>query len=125
MAAGSTNLHSLWSELIETFGAANSQMRNANVLGGFICEANQRDPSFTANELENSLKNPDLLPVLPFLQIWAGLNDEGILRLRRAIAKGGVKAKDFHCLAGGCVLSSPPKLSSRATRRYSIADRWC
>ena len=91
------------------YGAAQPRTRNATALGGFICEARQRDQSFTSAVLEAAIENPDLAPVLPYLQARVRLDGEGIARLRRAVAKGVLVAANFQWLANGSVSKSPPE----------------
>lgn len=99
----------MWRELATAYGAAESKTRNAEVLRGFLYEANQRDKSFAPLALEAVIGNPDLAPILPYLQASIGIAEEGIARLRRAIANGVLVAANFHCLANGSVVESPPE----------------
>ena len=108
LAEGATDLSGLWHELVATYSAVGPDTRNATTLAGFIYAAHQRDPSFTSHALEAAITNADLLPNLPYLQARAGIDTEGIERLKRAISSGGLLASDFHSIANGCVSNTPP-----------------
>lgn len=107
LAEGADDLNTIWFELFTAYATADKSKRNATVLGGFICEARHLDPTFTSHALEAAICNADLLPNLPYLQARAGIDEEGIARLRRAISEGGLSASNFCCLADGSVSDSP------------------
>lgn len=109
LAEGADDLNVIWLELATAYAVANSRTRDARVLGGFIGEAHQRNQSFTSAALEAAIDNPALAPVLPYLQARAGIDAQGIERLRRAIAKGVLMAANFQCIANGSVSKSPPE----------------
>jgi len=109
LAEGADDLNAIWLELATAYRAAESGMRNAIVLGGFICEAHQRDQSFTSAALEAAIENPDLAPVLPYLQARVGIDAGGVERLRRAVAKGVLVAANFQSIANASVSKSPPE----------------
>ena len=109
LAEGADDLDIIWLELATAYAAADSGTRDARVLGGFICEAHQRDQSFTSAALEAVIENPKLAPVLPYLQACIAIDEEGIARLRRAIAKGLLVAANFQWIANGSVSKSPPE----------------
>jgi hypothetical protein len=104
LAEGADNLGAIWLELATIAPAT----RDARLLGGFICGAHQRDPAFTSTALEATIDNPELAPVLPYLQTRIGIDAAGIARLRRAIAKGVMVAPNFLNIANGSVSNSPP-----------------
>ncbi len=109
LAEGTDDLGVMWCELVTAYGAAESKTRNATVLGGFLNQSHQRDCIFALSALEAAMDNPDLAPVLPYLQGRVGIDDDGISRLRRAIAKGVLVAGNFHSIANGVVIKSPPE----------------
>jgi hypothetical protein len=109
LAEGANDLNAIWIELATAYGATESRTRDGRALGGFICEAHQRDQSFTSAALEAAIENPDLAPVLPYLQARVGIDAQGIERLRRAIAKGVLVAANFQSIANGSVSKSPPE----------------
>lgn len=107
LAEGADDLNAIWLELAASY-ASESATRDPRLLGGFVCGAHQRDPSFTSAALEAAIDNPAVAPVLPYLQARAGIDATGIARLRRAIAKGVLAAPDFLNIANGSVSNSPP-----------------
>jgi len=109
LASGTDDLHTLWNEIVTAYNAAEAQTRDPRVLGGFIYEAHQRDQSITSHALDAVISDSDLLPLLPYLQLWAGIDEEGIARLRRGIFKGELAAASFHIIAGRAVSASPPE----------------
>src|SRR5207237_1405028 len=60
LAEGADDLNAIWLELATAYRAAESGMRNAAVLAGFLYEAHQRDRSFTSAALEDAIENLDL-----------------------------------------------------------------
>jgi hypothetical protein len=109
LAEGADDLNLIWLELAAAYAVAKSGTRDAKVLGGFVYEAHQRDQSFTWGALEAAIENPELAPVLPYLQARIGVDAEGIARLRRAVAKGVLVAANFQTIANGSVSKSPPE----------------
>lgn len=107
---GAKDLGLMWSELEAAYHAADPTKRNATVLGGFLFEMHQRDSLFASSTLEAVIDKPLLASLLPYLQARAGIDEDGIARLRRAIAKGVLVAGDFHAIANGIVSNSPPEL---------------
>ena len=110
LAEGADDLNAIWVELVTAYRATASGTRNAAVLGGYVCEAHQHDQNFTSTALETAIENPDLAPVLPYLQARVGIDTAGIERLRRAVAKGVLVAANFQSIANGSVSKSPPEL---------------
>ena len=109
LAEGASDLSEMWCDLTGYFNDANSRQCNVKVLGGFIYQAHLRDEGFALASLEGVIDNPALASVLPYLQARVGIDEEGIMRLRRAIRKDVVKADDFCCIANGEVGDSPPE----------------
>jgi len=109
LAEGADDLNVIWLELATAHAAAEYRTRDARVLGGFICEAHQRDQSFTSATLEAAIENPELAPVLPYFQACVAIDTQGIARLRRAIAKGVLVAANFRRIANRSVSKSPPE----------------
>ena len=107
LAEGAGDLGALWNELSAFYSAADSHVRNASVLGGFIYEAYRRAQDFTSHALEEAIYHADLRANLPYLQAHARLDIDGIERLRRAIAAGALVARDFYSIADGSVKNSP------------------
>jgi hypothetical protein len=108
LAEGTNDLGVMWHELVTAYFEAEPKARNATVHGGFLYQAHQRDPSFARSTLDAVIDNPLLTPLLPYLQARIGIDDDGIARLRRAIAKGVLKSENFRSIANGVVSNSPP-----------------
>ncbi|MEI8033776.1 MAG: hypothetical protein WCH05_10600 [Chlorobiaceae bacterium] len=108
LAEGADDLGEIWREIISDYSIADPTLRNATVLGGFIYGANSRDKTFASSALEDAINDPSLVPVIPYLQGRVGIDEEGIARLRRAIAKGVLSSSNFYSIANGVVKDSPP-----------------
>lgn len=109
LGQGTDNLGMIWSELVIAYEAAETRKRNPTVIGGFLYEAHQRDSRFAEKEIEAAIDNPAIVSIVPYLQALIGIEEEGIARLRRALAKGGLSSGNFEVLANGCVSNSPPE----------------
>ena len=109
LAEGANDLNGMWRELATAYEVAESGTRDARVLGGFLFAAHQRDPGFSSTALEAAIEIPDLARVLPYLQVQAGVDTEGIERLRRGVAKGVLTAANFRGIANRSVSNSPPE----------------
>ncbi|TNJ38256.1 hypothetical protein FGF66_09685 [Chlorobaculum thiosulfatiphilum] len=107
IAESTANLSEMWRELVGYYEAANIDLRNATVLGGFIYGSVLRDKQFVTSILDATINNSALTPILPYLQARAGVDKEGIERLRRRIALGVMSAYFFRSLANGSVGDSP------------------
>jgi hypothetical protein len=108
LAEGTEDLDAMWRELVSAYGNAEAETRSATILGGFLYGAHQRNPNFTPPVLEAAIDSPALAPLLPYLQSRIDLDEEGIARLRRAIAKGVLVSANFRVIATGVVSNSPP-----------------
>jgi hypothetical protein len=108
LAEGASELGPLWQELVARFAGADPKVRNATILGGFIRQAHDRDPDFMRTALDAAIQNPALAPNLPYLQGCIAIDEEGIARLRRAIALGMLQAGSFYSIANGVVGDAPP-----------------
>ena len=107
LAEGAGDLDGMWQELVAAYEIADPKLRKANVLGGFLYGAHLRDNTFTSSALDDAIDDPNLAPCLPYFQGRVGIDDEGIARLRRAIAKGVLTATNFYSIANGVVGDSP------------------
>ena len=108
LAQGAADLDALWQEITASYAAADPKERNATVLGGFICEAHQRDPDFTRRALDAAIDDPSLAPNLPYLHARVAIDGEGIARLRKAIDLGKLGATAFYSIANGVIGDAPP-----------------
>ncbi len=126
LAEGTQDLVSLWRELVNTYAATVAEKRAPMVLGGFLQAANRRDELFVSHALDAVLENPNLSPLLPFLQARVGLQAPGIERLRRGIARGALAAESFCCIADGSMIGAAPSplaslLGDIATLPHGVA----
>src|SRR5690606_34346858 len=108
LSDGAADLDAMWRELLDLFSAAEADSRNATVLGGFIRGAHAKDSAFANATLEDVIQNPDLAASLPYLQARVAIDAQGIARLRRAIERGVLSARNFQSIANGSVGESPP-----------------
>jgi hypothetical protein len=103
LAQGSPHLEKMWSALTAAYTAAAPENRNLSVMGGFLTEANTRDPDFAAPALDAAMDEPILAPSLPYFQARVAMDGAGITRLRTAIAKGVLSSRDFWLIANGFI----------------------
>ncbi|MCF7769475.1 hypothetical protein [Achromobacter pulmonis] len=108
LSDGAADLGAMWRELLDLISAAEADSRNATVLGGFIHDAHAKDSAFANATLEDVIQNPDLAASLPYLQARVAIDAQGIARLRRAIERGVLSARNFQSIANGSVGESPP-----------------
>lgn len=120
IAEGARDLAELWLELARAYENAAPSKRSPTLLGGFIYEAQRRDRSFVSRTLDGVGSDAGLLHILPFLQRNAGLDTEGIDRLRRAIGAGGLAAKQFYAIADGSVADSPEEPLALLLREVAL-----
>jgi len=109
LAEGADDLKAMWLELAVAYAAAGYGTRDMRLLGGFIHAAHELDQCFISAALDAVIDNPDLVPALPYLQGRAGIDAEGVERLRRAVAKGVLVAANFQSIANSSVAKSPPE----------------
>ena len=107
LAEGAVDLGDIWREIVEEYRAVDPSMHNASALNGFICGSRSRDKKFTSTTLDDAIGESCLAPILPYLQAGIGVDDEGIARLRHAIAKGVMVSDYFMSIANGSVGNSP------------------
>lgn len=108
LAEGTDDMWGIWAELAMAYGASQSKA-HISLLGGYIRQAHKLDRTFTSRVLDGAIGNAGLLPHLPYLQACTDLDVEGIARLRRAVAEGGLLASNFSSIANGSVSKSPPE----------------
>lgn len=107
LADAAIDLTDVWKELVQEYCAADLTKRNVSILNGFIYGAHLRDAAFTSRVLDYVLEDSCLSPILPYLQSGIGVDDEGIARLRNAIAKGIMRSEYFMDIANGSCEYSP------------------
>lgn len=107
LAECAIDLDDIWQELVEEYKAIDSARRNPGALRGFIHGAHLRDATFTSRVLDDAIDDSGLAPLLPYLQTGVGVDDEGVARLRNAIAKGVMRSEYFMNIANGSVGDTP------------------
>lgn len=107
LADGAIDLNDIWQVLIAEYRGVDPERRNPCALRGFINGAYLRDASFTSRVLDDAINDSILFSVLPYLQSGIGVEEEGIARLRNAIAKGVMRSGYFMAIANGSVGDSP------------------
>jgi len=108
LAQGSLDLGEMWSALKAAYAAAAADRRNPTMMGGFLTEAHARDPNFVALALDAAIDEPSLAFSLPFLQASVAIDEAGITRLRRAIAKSALSSNAFLWIANGSIRGATP-----------------
>ncbi len=108
LAQGGHNLGEMWSALKAAYAAATSESRNPVTMAGFLAEAHVLDPDFVAPVLDAVIYEPDLAPLLPYLQAHVAMDEAGITRLRTAIANAALSSEDFWSIANGVIGDVPP-----------------
>lgn len=123
LSDGAADLDAMWRELLDSFSAAEADSRNATVLGGFIHGVHSKDSAFANDKLEQVIQNKGVAASLPYLQAQIAIDGQGIARLRRAIERSVVSARNFQVIANGSVGNSPPDaLSLLLTDIGNLAD---
>ncbi|ACD91494.1 conserved hypothetical protein [Chlorobium limicola DSM 245] len=107
LADGAIDLGDIWQELVAEYKAIDSARRNPGALRGFIHGAHLRDATFTSRVLNDAIDDSGLAPLFPYLQTAIGIDNEGIARLRNAIANGVMRSEYFMNIANGSVGDSP------------------
>ncbi|HEY9233995.1 MAG TPA: hypothetical protein VIP08_03095 [Phenylobacterium sp.] len=87
LATGAKDIRALWSDLLDAFRGLSDAARSPVVLGNFLKGARERDPAFVAEALERALTDGDLAPHFAYLQLMAGLDNDGVERLLRAFER--------------------------------------
>lgn len=109
LASATDDLPKAWSELADRLSATQPSISYVQLLAGFVDGAYVRDPEFVLSTLDAAVSDSNTKALLPYLQVQTGIDANGIERLRRTIASGGLHADSFRCLAfGGVISASPP-----------------
>ncbi len=107
LADGTEDLAALWQELVALVRPIAANERDTTVLGGFLYQANIRDPNFCGPVLDAVVSDPDMSRHLPYFQARVALDATGLARLRRAIGLGTIEAINFHAIANGLIGTAP------------------
>jgi hypothetical protein len=87
--------------LMMTTALASNEKPNPALLFGFLGGLRERDPVLTGALLDDALENSTLAQQFPVLQVAAGLDEPGLVRLHRALEIGKAPIWQFHNLAMG------------------------
>lgn len=96
----------MWQKLRTALVRIPVELRNDMILGGFLCRVHQSDLPVATMILNDALVDEELAPHFVYLQARAGINGQGIERLRQAITRG-IDVRHFNALACGVIKSAP------------------
>lgn len=96
----------IWLAMTTAFGSI--EKSNVAMLFGFLGGLRERDPALTGELLDDALENSTLAQQFPTLQIAAGLDEPGLVRLHRALKNGKTPIWQFHHLAMGGACHAVP-----------------
>ena len=113
LAAGASDLVTLWQQLIGAFAARPERDRNPNVLRGYLRSATARDPATTDRLLDDAVSNPVLGPWFPALQTAVEIGESGAARLETALQLPLARPWVYEYLAYGRVTDSIPPAELR------------
>jgi hypothetical protein len=100
----------MWETLKSTLQRTPSDQRNPTVLGGFLHQIKKDRPELASAILDNAVADPEMASSFVYLQGQAGIDDEAIDRLKKAISLGYVEAWRYGVLATGVIRSAPQAL---------------
>lgn len=103
LAQGTSDIEAAWDVLTDAYRAADASVRNATVMGGFVTQLQTTAADTVARLLEAATQDDVLRLRLPYLQSRAGLDIDGLDRLRRLADRGLVQALFFGDLQGGVI----------------------
>lgn len=112
----------MWAILRTALLALPLDKRNASVLGGFIRTANAANPGFGSAILDEMSFDPEMAPHFVYLQAIAGIDEEAVARLRRAIASGHIEARYFYSLVSGAAASVSQSLVGSMLSELSASN---
>jgi hypothetical protein len=107
LAESGTPAEQMWETLKTSLADVPIEQRNATILGGFLHQLRKADADLVSSILDKTLADPDMAASFVYLQAQAGIDEEAIARLRKAIALDHIGANRFYVLASGVVGSAP------------------
>lgn len=107
LAESGTPAKQMWDTLRNSLIGVPVENRNATILGGFLHQVRINNPETASSILDNILADPEMIASFVYLQAQAGIDDDAIGRLRRAISCGLIEARYFYALASGAICSAP------------------
>ena len=96
----------MWGELVAAYKGIEDSVPNPAVLSGFISGVARFDRGEAGRILYAAVNDPDIMPLIPYLEARLGVDEVVISRLRRAI-NFGVDVWSFRYIANGSVSDSP------------------
>lgn len=107
LAESGTSAREMWDTLCTSLTSIPTTQRNASVVGGFLHQTRKTDTDFVSSVLDDAVADPDMAASFVYLQAQAGIDDEAIERLRKAIALGHIEAHGYYVLGSGVIRSAP------------------
>lgn len=90
-----------WDKLVAAFESTPADIRNIQVLRGFLNGLHQRDPDLFERLMDTSMTQKSLVMWVPVLQMSSELNDSGCARLLQSMDDPAVPAWVFQYLGHG------------------------
>jgi hypothetical protein len=106
LAVGAQDPEAVWKKIVAQLAATQDDKRNVQVLRGFLNALRETNPHLSSRLLDDAVENQTLAPWFPVLQIAAGVDELGLGRLRRALARDSNPVEVFRHLAWGRPLDS-------------------
>jgi hypothetical protein len=111
LALGASDPKKIWCMLVDSLSDINEQDRETVVLIGFLSAINERNTLLAGEMLDNSVTDPVLGSVFPWLQSFADIDALGVIRLLASIDSGLVSSDKFRQLTCGGIVSTTPAQS--------------
>ena len=108
LALGAKSLAETWADCVAAYSGVSGERRDLSCVGGFLYEANRRDPVFGERTLDAIAVDNALGRFLPYFQSRVALDSVGLERLRTAVNLGHMTAHAFNSLASGVISDAPP-----------------
>ncbi len=90
-----------WVQLVAGLALVSPELRRVQVLQGFLAELKEQNPELARHLLNSAHEETTLMEFLPLLHTAVGLDEYGIIQLRRALIEGKVPVQKFSQLAMG------------------------
>ena len=108
LASTSPNRRATWAKLIEGLDQIASEQRSYQVPNGFLAELWEQDKALAQELLDSALDQPILQAYLPLLHSAVGLDERGVVRLKKALSSGLAPIRIYESLAWGRATSLLP-----------------
>jgi hypothetical protein len=104
LAEGTEQPITIWKQLVAALTAANANMQNVQVFGGFLNALSPKDPGLVSSLLDDAVDDGVIGPWYPFLQTSVGI--EGVDRILRSLEVGKARIYMYRALVGGGVTNN-------------------